>query len=79
MWIAREEGMKKAFVLVLVIALLLPVFTVGALYAQHEHAHCEEWETGRDFGQYHAEHAREGTLGKDHNPGHHQGYSPCVP
>jgi len=32
-------------------------------------------DCGRFFGQHHAEHARAGELGKDHNPGIHQGFS----
>jgi hypothetical protein len=32
-------------------------------------------DSGRDFGQHVAEHAREGVLGKAHNPGNHQGFS----
>jgi hypothetical protein len=30
---------------------------------------------GRDYGQHHAAMAREGHLGADMNPGHHQGFS----
>jgi hypothetical protein len=30
------------------------------------------------YGQHHAEMAQEGHLGKDMNPGHHQGASTCI-
>lgn len=32
-------------------------------------------DSGREFGEHVAEHARDGKLGKDHNPGEHQGFS----
>lgn len=39
---------------------------------------CEELETGKDFGQHVAEHAQEGHLNGEMNPGNHEGYSLCV-
>lgn len=37
--------------------------------------HCRD--SGREYGQYHAELARQGELGREKNPGQHQGYSSC--
>ena len=69
--------MKKILLIVLMVALVLPFFTASIVSA-HEGDVCM-WNSGYEFGQHHAEHARAGHLGGEHNPGNHQGYSGCVP
>lgn len=46
---------------------------VGPVHAQEDP--CAG--SGQDYGQLHADLARQGALGKDRNPGQHQGYSLC--
>lgn len=33
--------------------------------------------SGQDYGQLHADLARQGELGQEQNPGEHRGYSSC--
>ena len=70
--------MKRIAILATLFVLLLS-FTLGTAAFAHEDVHHCHWNSGRDFGQHHAEHARAGHLGGQHNPGNHQGYSLCVP
>ena len=71
--------MKKITILTLVLSLLL-LLALGTTTLAHEgEVHDGHWASGRAFGQHVADHARAGELGGDHNPGHHQGYSICVP
>jgi hypothetical protein len=69
--------MKKIMILTLV--LLLPLLVLATTALAHPEVHECHWDSGRAFGQHHADHAKAGELGGDHNPGHHQGYSLCVP
>jgi hypothetical protein len=71
--------MKKVTLLTIALTLLLLLALVTPILAQDEDVHECHWASGREFGQHHAEHAQAGELGGDHNPGHHQGYSICVP
>lgn len=45
----------------------------GAFAQSQEHC----LGSGRAFGQFHAELARNGDLGAEQNPGEHRGYSAC--
>lgn len=66
--------------LLLVVAVVLAVALLTAVPAfaepQSTHPHCE---SGRTFGEHVSSHAKDGLLGKEHNPGNHQGFSECVP
>jgi hypothetical protein len=69
--------MKKIITLLFALSLLLLLVQATTTLA-HEVHECH-WESGRAFGQHVADHAQSEELGAEHNPGHHQGYSICVP
>ena len=56
------------------LALLTAIAVLASVAPAFAEEHLEE-VTGREYGQHVAEHAREGRLGQDHNPGEHQGFS----
>jgi len=66
--------------LIVILLSVLAAATPSAQATDEHHAHlCSELPTGREFGQHVAGHAQLGHLGEGMNPGHHRGYSPCVP
>ncbi len=67
---------KKFAALILFGFLSLTFVSVRPASAEGEMCPCG---SGRDFGQHHAQMAQEGMLGKDMNPGMHQGFSACLP
>jgi hypothetical protein len=71
--------MKKIASLTIVLSLLLLLVLAPPALAHEGDDHECHWASGHDFGQHVADHAQAGELGGDHNPGHHQGYSLCVP
>jgi hypothetical protein len=71
--------MKKIAIISVVVSLVLLFTLVSAALAHEGDVHECHWESGLEFGQHHADHARAGELGGEHNPGNHQGYSICVP
>ncbi len=64
----------KRIVLIGLLVLVLALVVAVPAFAQEDHC-----ASGRAFGQHHAEMAQMGMLGKDMNPGMHQGYSTCLP
>lgn len=69
--------MKRILLIVTVVLAVALLTTVPALaMPESTHPVCE---SGSTFGQHVAQHAEGGILGAEHNPGHHQGYSVCVP
>ena len=64
--------MKKA--LMVVIALALVFSFTSTVYASSGDT-SGDCGTGQAFGAHVSEHARDGMLGADHNPGMHQGFS----
>ncbi len=76
--------MRKTLIILLVIVISL-VAVAPALADEDPHQHlCQDVNldgttNGLDFAFHVIEHALEGILGGEHNPGHHQGYSICVP
>lgn len=64
--------MKRIFVVTLLVLLVAMALAAPAFA---EEVHCE---SGRAFGQHHAEMAQEGMLNGEHNPGMHQGYAHCL-
>ena len=71
--------MKKITILTLVLSLLLLLALATTTLAHEGEVHECHWASGHEFGQHVADHAQAGELGGEHNPGHHQGYSLCVP
>ena len=41
--------------------------------------HSHKFESGQKFGEHLSGEAQKGNLGKNHNPGHHQGFSQSAP
>jgi len=78
--------MQRILTTLLVISIVVIALAVAApAVASDEHLlhHCQDRNgddriNGADFGLHVAQHAQEGLLGGEHNPGHHQGYSSCV-
>ncbi len=70
----------RRMLLILLLVLLLSLMAVGPVFAQTP-MHCGDPSLPghSGFGQHHAGMAQEGMLGKDMNPGMHQGYSSCLP
>ena len=62
---------------ILIISILL-VTLAGISAAQEGTEMCADHPTGMQFGKHVAEHARLGEFGMEHNPGMHQGFSPCA-
>jgi hypothetical protein len=58
-------------IVILILALALTLGLGGAALA----ATPANDGAGRAFGQQHAEHAQQGMIGRDMNPGMHQGFS----
>jgi hypothetical protein len=63
-------------VVLMVLVVLLSMLVVSPAWASDGEPHCE---SGKIFGQHHAEMAQAGLLGEDMNPGMHQGFSSCLP
>jgi hypothetical protein len=65
------EVMKKLIAVMVggAVALLIASTPVFANNGGHD------VDSGREFGGHVSGHAQEGELGKDHNPGEHQGFS----
>lgn len=63
----------KRFILIALVVIVLSLMAFIPALAQHED-HCD---SGQNFGQHHAEMAQAGELGKEMNPGMHQGFSHC--
>ena len=78
--------MQRILTALLIIGIVVFALAVAApAVASDEHLlhHCQDLNgdgrsNGADFGLHVAQHAQEGLLGGEHNPGHHQGYSNCV-
>ena len=75
--------MRKTLIVLLVIVISL--IAVGSALAHEDPHHdlCQDVTgdgriTGQDFAQHIVHHAQEGTLGGEHNPGQHRGFSICV-
>jgi hypothetical protein len=69
-------------VLLVIVVSLMAVAPALAQEDPHHHL-CEDLNgdgkiNGQDFAVHIVQHAHEGTLGGEHNPGHHQGFSICV-
>ena len=62
---------------ILIVSILL-LAALASVASAHEEHNCAEHPTGMEFGQHVAGHAKDMELGKDHNPGMHRGFSPCV-
>lgn len=60
-------------VILTILLVLLMVFPAAA-----DECGCS-FETGAEFGAHVSTMAQDGHIGSEHNPGHHQGYSPFVP
>jgi hypothetical protein len=72
--------MKKIIVFVVAVTVVMLLVLVATTFAHEGDSHDCHWDSGRAFGQHHAQMAQNGMLGGHHNPGtHHQGYSICVP
>lgn len=63
--------MKRLLFVTLVVGLLVLGSTLTALAEGNGPAPGSS--CGEYFGQHHADHAQDGYLGKQHNPGNHQG------
>ena len=79
----RRPLLRKTLIVLLVIVISL--MAVGPALAHEEpHQHlCQDVHgdgriNGQDFAEHIVHHAQEGTLGGEHNPGHHRGFSICV-
>lgn len=66
----------RARILAFVAVILMTLIVIQPALAHHEG---HDVTSGRDFGEMVAEHARDGVVGQDHNPGMHQGFSGHVP
>ena len=78
--------MKKQALTAAIAALFLVVVGVNSGFAKKADSdgtnteasgsmHGHTFDSGKDFGKHVSEHAKDGKLGKDHNPGKHQGFS----
>ncbi|HXF83364.1 MAG TPA: hypothetical protein VNN19_11495 [bacterium] len=65
--------MRVVLLVVLLVLIAVPAHASGP--DSHDCAGCAGVDTGAEFGAHVAQHAQEGHLGPEMNPGHHHGFS----
>ena len=76
--------MRKLLIVLLVLLLSFAAAAPALANDGDPHHHlCQDINgndkvNGQDFAQHVVQHAQAGTLGAEHNPGMHQGFSICV-
>ncbi len=73
--------MKSVLAILFVVLAFLVVTPIAAPAAPEVEAFpCATFSTGASYGHEHvAPAARAGIVGHEHKPGHHRGFSQCVP